>query len=427
MKALSSLSSLLMLALLAPVSGQATATELHDEMLLTTMGTSYLAPSYQGTLVGIPTLRWMRHLPGQRQPAGSSSELARPVVDGRYIFVGSSGADSLFRIERADGALSREYPAGAPVRAAPCLLEDSVLFSDGAGYTWLYERNASTPTWRNFAGAPILSTPALGSGVVYLAAVDSVVHALDLETGESLWRYSHPVDRTRKSELELFGAPSPLLVENQLLVGFHDGSVVSLDPESGEANWERRVGEGRYPDIIGEPAFLDGIVFVGGFSKPFVALDTMDNSIVWSLDFGTAVPPALNDDAIYVAGTDGILRAADAKTGDLLWEWDSHHSGALTMPVLSPLGLFVGASDGGLWLLDPEDGQPAWELDPGMLISGISAAPVIAGRQLLVLTNAGQLLSLVAPVSNTRNEHFNGGVELGSSNGFRGGSIGNQP
>jgi outer membrane protein assembly factor BamB len=352
---------------------------------------------YEGSLDVPPVTTWTRRLPGTQPNSASRSDAARPLLVGPWIYVGTPGRDGLMRLSREDGSLDRSYPAAGPVKAEPVLVDSRVLFADGAGYVWCYDADAGREIWRHFTGAPVLARPQVIDAVVYVAALDNVVHALALDTGESLWQYTHPPDKTRVSDLELYGAPTPIPAGDRLLVGFHDGRLVALDPATGESAWERVVGEGRYPDLTGEPLVVGQNVYIGGFSGPFVAMDLATRNVLWRIEAGTAAEPALVDHTLVVAGTDGHLRAVDVTTGDLVWEWDSESPGALSRPQSTPAGILVGSSDGGLWLIDPADGEVTWTWDDGYMLSGVSEPPAIDGRQAVVVTNAGNLLSLVAP------------------------------
>ena len=275
-----------------------------------------------------------------------------------------------------------------------------MLFSDAAGYTWRYGAGADQERWSHFGGAPVAARPTVFDGVVYVANVDDVVYALSLEDGELIWRYERPPDPTRESELTLFGAPPPVVSGDQLLLGFSDGSLVSLDRGSGELSWERRVGEGRYPDLIGQPVVDGGDVFLAGFSEPLVSLDLKTRNVRWRLDVGGASAPLVDGAVLFHGGTDGKLRAIDRLTGAVIWTWDSETSGALTSPVAVAGGLLVASSDGGLYIVDRDSGEPIWTYEPLHLMDGFSATPLVIGRQLVAVSNAGTVISMLAPLEN---------------------------
>ena len=354
-------------------------------------------PHYEGTFEEAPVPHWQRLLPGPRLMAFTHTERGRPASDGTDPFLGSAAVDALLQVSRVDGSEVHRYPAGAPVQSEPRVLDGELLFSDAAGYTWRYGVGAEEPVWSHYGGAPVASPPTLSGDVVLVANVDDVVYALDADDGELRWRYARPPDPTRDSELTLFGAPSPIRVGDLVIAGFSDGAVVALSARGGEIEWERRVGEGRYPDIIGAPLVAGGVAFVGGYSEPFVALDLEQKAVRWRAEIGTASQPTLLDGVLYHGATDGKLRALNAENGEVLWTWDSDTTGALTTPQVLDAGVVVGSSDGSLYLVSRHDGTLLWEHDPGHILDGVTVAPLVVGRQLVAVTNAGRLLSMLSP------------------------------
>ncbi|MCB9758861.1 MAG: PQQ-binding-like beta-propeller repeat protein [Alphaproteobacteria bacterium] len=344
-----------------------------------------------------PVLQWERRLPGPPVESATHTERSRPATDGDTLFLGYAAVPRLARIDRLTGEVLRTYDARAPVQAEPVLAADKVFFVDSAGYTWCYAIDGDEPLWSHYGGAPIASRPTLHNGLLIVASVDDVVYALGVDDGLIRWRYQRPADPTRDSELTLFGAPSPVVAGSLVLAGFSDGAVVGLGLGGGEVQWERRAGEGRYPDIIGTPLVIDTEAYVGGYSEPLVSLDLITRNVRWRLDVGSAAAPAVVGDRLYHGATDGKLRAIDRRTGEVVWTWDSETTGALTTPQPTDAGLVVASSDGGLYLVDAETGALIWQYDPGYLLSGITAAPLVVGRQLLAVTNAGRLLSFISP------------------------------
>jgi len=356
----------------------------------------YVGSDYSGSIDRHPVTQWFRKLPGAPVSAATNSELGRPLFHGDVLYVGAAGAEFLYALRRDDGSVARSFAAGAPVMSEPVLVGDSLVFADGAGYTWRYNLEGEQ-LWRHYAGAPVLSSPVVVDDTVFVSALDGTLHALGLEDGQSRWLYKHPSELSRVSELELYGSPAPVAAGELILAGFHDGSLVALSRDSGEIAWKVGVGEGRYPDLIGSPLVGLQDVYAGGFSAPFQAIDIATQNVRWSLDFGIASAPVLQDRSLFVPGSDGKLRSIDAVTGAIVWEWDSDTSGALTQPQITAAGLLVGSSDGGLWLVEQSTGLTTWTYDDGIMINGLSVAPVVDGRQIAMITNAGNIVSLLVP------------------------------
>ena len=353
------------------------------------------APDAADSLSSPPVLDWRVRLPGPPVSSASHTELSRPVVRGDEVWLGYAAVSELVRVARSNGDVITRYAANAPIKAAPVVGDDRVWFSDGAGYTWCYPIEGGDPIWTHFGGAPITSTPLEMGGLLVIATVDDVVYALNPDDGMLRWRYQRPSDPGRESELTLYGAASPVQAGSDVLVGFSDGTLVALGQEHGEIAWERHVGEGRYPDLIGTPLVVDNVAFVGGSSEPFLAIDLENLAVLWRVDVGTSSEPAIEGELILHGATDGKLRGIDRRTGDVRWTWDSETTGALSTPQVVEAGVLVSSSDGSIYLINPADGTLVWEYDPGYLLAGITVAPLVVGRQVLAVTNGGDLISLV--------------------------------
>jgi len=352
----------------------------------------------EGAFSRPPVAAWVRPLPAPSNASPVRSERGEPIYRDGRLYVGSSTDAALLVLDASNGALVQRLPSNGPVQAAAVLGEQLVWFSDTAGYTWCYDLASGEKRWEHYSGGPLLASPLVQGGRIYLANVDNVVYALDAFSGALIWRHAQQLDPGRGVELELFGAPSPVLVGDVILTGHSDGTLLALGKDDGEPRWQRRVGEGRYPDLIA-PAYGTGdAILVAGYQSPLLALDPETRVVRWRLDDVGGVERFVGDgDMVFVSGVDGKLRAVNARTGELKWTWDSGTDGSLAEPVLTPAGLLVGAAVGGLTLVNEQTGVAEWSLDLEHTLDGVSAPPVVAGDEAWVLTNAGNLVHLVVP------------------------------
>lgn len=366
---------------------------------------------YAGVMSTPPAELWNKPLPGGKVSAPSHTEAGGPLLYGDYIFTGSAGEDALLMLHREDGRLVRMLPARGVVRSTARIEGDQLLYGDAGGAVWCFPLKgdvpAAEPLWVHVGAAPVLATPEVSPDRVFIADVANVVVALERSTGELAWRHAQRLDPGRAAELELYGHPPPKLDQDVLLVGFSDGTVAGMSAAEGTVDWQRRVGEGQYPDLVASPLVLGGDVVVGGFTAPLVSVDQATQNIRWRLDdVGSSHGATLLDDGegrtVLHGGSDGILRALDRITGAVLWEWDSETESALTQPITTQSGVLVGAASGSLYLVDPTTGAQTWEWMPGYHVSGFTASPAVDGRQVVAVTNAGNVVSFVAPESPDR-------------------------
>jgi quinoprotein glucose dehydrogenase len=156
------------------------------------------------------------------------------------------------------------------------------------------------------------ATPVLLGGSLYLSTAFGKVIALDPVTGAERWTFDPQVERNRHySELASRGVavwrdPKSEELRGRVFIGTIDARLIALDTDSGKpcadfgeqgiVELRRGVGgasAGNY-QITSPPAILGDSVIVGS--------SIGDN---WSADTGR-----------------GVVRAFDARTGQLRWSWD---------------------------------------------------------------------------------------------------------
>lgn len=351
-----------------------------------------------------PAFEWRVPLPGPRMNAASHAEWSDPVIHGDLVLVGSAAGNALYALSRKDGSLVREFPAENSVESAAVAMGDRVWFADTGGNTYCYDLADGELLWQHDGNAPILVAPVVvpdGSKVL-VTNVDDLAIALDADTGEMAWQYRGKRDLTRQAELTLYASPRAEVTDGVVVLGFSSGTVVGVDLETGEETWKRTVGEGRYPDIVADPVQVGTDLYTSGYYRPLVAIDLPSHNVRWRVDAGAAHAAAVDEDAggqviLYHPGSDGILRAVNALTGAQLWAWSSGSAGALTTPIITEAGLLVASSESSVWLVEPTTGKTAWRWHEPWMLTGISADPAIDGRQLLFVTNAGFLYSMIVP------------------------------
>lgn len=354
-----------------------------------------------------PAFHFRTRLPGPPLNAASHSEWGAPILFGEWVLVGSAAGQGLYALSRRDGRVLKTFPADASVEASALVAGDRVYFSDTGGNTFCYGLDGQK-IWKHDGNAPVLVAPVLADSedgpLIIVTNVDDLAVALNANTGELVWQYRAKRDLTRQAELSLFAAPRAAVVGETVLLGFSSGTMVAVDLATGEEQWKRAVGEGRYPDLVADPVVLGTDVFASGYFLPLVAIDLATHNVRWRLDVGSARPPLVVPNegealgaTLYHPGSDGTLRAVSTVTGAQLWSWESGTTGALTTPVQTEAGLLVGSSEGSIYLIDPKTGRERWRWHENWLLQGLSAEPAVDGRQAIFVSNSGFLYSLLVP------------------------------
>ena len=227
------------------------------------------------------------------------------------------------------------------------------------------------------SGAPIWNTPSVdrdagrlyvGTGENYSSPSDAnsdAIIAMNLATGAKEWVFQAtandawnvacmlPDARENCPEEEGpdydFGAATMLVDTDRgrrLIAGQKSGEAFGIDPENGDVVWRRRLGRGGIQaGIHFGMAAMDGIVYVpisdfdDGGDHDFPArpglfsVDAGSGEVLWYTahedlcgerefcDPGISAPATAA--AVFAGAMDGVLRAYDPGTGEVLWQFDT--------------------------------------------------------------------------------------------------------
>ena len=164
------------------------------------------------------------------------------------------------------------------------------------------------------------------------------------------------------AKLESIQYPLAMQVrDGTVLVAGTDGSIVSLESQSGREQWRAQVGTRLSAGI--------------GFAGRFAAVVTVGNELVvmergtrrWSvrLESRTTTAPLVAGERVFVVGVDRAVHAFDALDGRRLWTYQRTGE-ALTLAqpaVLMPYKNTLVAGQGASLLgLDPTQGTLRWEV-----------------------------------------------------------------
>ncbi|MGE0386581.1 MAG: PQQ-dependent dehydrogenase, methanol/ethanol family [Gammaproteobacteria bacterium] len=109
------------------------------------------------------------------------------------------------------------------------------------------------------------SVPLAVDGVLYVAAGQSVVHAIDARTGRLLWRYDPKVGEVAGKKMRpAWGVRGLAMYGTRVFVGTMDGRLLAIDAKKGTLDWSVMTvdpNDGRF--ISGPPRVFNGKVVIG--------------------------------------------------------------------------------------------------------------------------------------------------------------------
>ncbi|MUK90198.1 S8 family serine peptidase [Ornithinibacillus sp. L9] len=279
------------------------------------------------------------------------------------------------------------FRTGSLNRSTPTINGDMVFVTGGQnGRVYALNIDSGVVVWETTTGnLPIYETPLYENGSLYLTSStddETVVSALDAETGDTIWTTSINSD-------SYFGAA---LAGDQLILGSVEGSTLyALSKQDGSEQWTFEISRGGFashPAVVGDTIYAFSTDF--GNNGSLWAIDANSGEEVWSasgIGDTQAASPVVYDDVVVVSSASNpSLKGFDRQTGELIWE-NRYVTTSVNNGAVSSNGmLFMVDSTGALKAIDVFSGQirGQWTLD-----ASSSSTPAIMAGQIVVATQTG--------------------------------------
>jgi len=297
------------------------------------------------------------------------------------------------------------YPIGAPVLSSPTVANGTVY----VGSDKVYAIDASTGVliWSNSTVSNVRSSPAVSGGMVFVGSDDGNVYALNASTGNIMWQ----------SAIGTAVVSSPAVAYGMVFVGSEDNRVYALNETTGVQVWN-------YPTlgpVDSSPAVSGGMVFVGSNDTNVYALDASSGGPpLWSFATGGAVfsSPAVASGKVFVGSDDGYVYALDQLSGTQVWK---HAAGGPvgSSPAVDSGVVFVGSNGGNVSVLDASDGRNPLNFTTG---NSVVSSPAVASGMVFVGSDDGYVYAWVR-ISGTISWSYSTGFKVDSSPAVAGGRV----
>ena len=156
-------------------------------------------------------------------------------------------------------------------------------------------------------------TPSIDGGVIYAASEDGVLVAIEISTGNTLWR-------TRVEGVITGGVGSG---EGLVMIATESAEVIVLDQADGTFKWQQAVSS----EVLSAPQTNGDVVVAQTVDDKLVALDFDDGEQRWiyettqpALTLRGSSKPVIAADAVIAGFSNGTLVAVSAEDGVYLWE-----------------------------------------------------------------------------------------------------------
>ncbi len=304
------------------------------------------------------------------------------------------------------------FDTGGPIVGSPAIADGVVYIASLSSYLYALDEQGGQEKWKFKSRMPIASSPAVADGLLYFVSSTGALAAIDTTTGQPRWVFAGEYERKFEAK-GLHGYPnagqvipdawdmftsSPAVANGKVYFGTGDGNVYAVDAKSGILQWKFATG-----DVVhASPAVAGGTVFVGSWDGNFYALDAESGAQKWVFEAGRdpsyhnqvgfQSSPAVVDGTVYVGCRDAHVYALDAATGRKKWDYPTSKSWVNGTPAVRDGVVYVGTSDTARFMaIDAKTGRLRWTFDAKAYIFSSAA---LAGELALFGSHNGKLYAV---------------------------------
>ena len=341
---------------------------------------------------GIVHVRWRTELHPHHFFEARPEECSSGAIAGNRLVIGSR-AGTIVGVSTADGHVDWATPASGGIDSDARFdsARQQVYLGGDDGAFYAVDPQDGKIRWSYRAKGAIEKQPEIGKDAVYVATSADRVIALDATTGKWRWQY----ERETPDGFTIHSYAGPRLSGTQLVLGFGDGYLVSLQAASGEVVWAHSLAgtSEQFVDVDTTPVLAGDAILAASYSGGVYAVDAKDGNTRWRLPTEGAGPLTLIDGRLYFAAPREGLHAVAQKDAQILWRQALADSGDLSAPMAVGPYLVLSGSRGGLFIVEPLTGKVLEVFNPGQGIC--ASATYDPERKLIyVLSNGGTLYAL---------------------------------
>ncbi len=256
--------------------------------------------------------------------------VSRPAPFEGNIYIGSED-QRLYCINMRSGQEIWSYYSNGAIRSSPFIAEGHVFIGSDDAYLHAINAQSGRRAWRVDAGSPVRSTPTLVGELVYFGTEEGDLFCVDLR-GNVKWRF--------KAKRAL--TSSPVFANGIIYICSVDTLLYALDAQSGYIIWRFRMSKAS----ISTPFVADRFIFTGSVDSHIYCVDIHSAREIWNFatDGQVTSSPTSYQDSVYCGSVDGAMYCLEFRTGRLRWKYQT--AGPITgSPIIANDVLYFGSND----------------------------------------------------------------------------------
>lgn len=274
-------------------------------------------------------------------------------VSGGKVYIGTEQAQ-VYALNASDGSVAWKTGVVGEALSRPVVSDGLVLIHTSNGQLQALNETDGAVKWTVNLDMPSLSlrgesAPTTAFGAAIVGGDNGRVSAVLMQQGQLIWQQrisqaNGPTEIDRLSDVDT----TPVVVNGVVYALAYNGNMTALDLRSGQIMWKRDLGS--VSDFV-----IDGNrIYIIDQNDRVLALSTDGGVTLWTqsdLLHRNLTSPALYNGYIVTGDSEGYLHWINVEDGRFVAQQKVDSSGFLTEPVVAGGKLLIQAKDGTLYAL----------------------------------------------------------------------------
>ncbi len=272
---------------------------------------------------------------------------------GDHIFVGSERGQ-LYALNSSDGTVAWQTQVAGEALSRPVVSDGLVLVHTSNGMLQGLDQSSGVVKWSVNLHMPGLSlrgesAPVVAFGGAIVGGDNGSVSAVIMNQGQLIWqrRISQPSDATEIDRLNDVDT-TPVIVNGVVYALAYNGNLTALDLRSGQILWKREIGGVK--DLIVDA----GRIYLVDQDDRVIALNADGGVAIWrqsDLLHRNLTAPVLLNGYLVVGDSEGYLHWLNTTDGRFVAQQKLDSDGFQTEPVVASDKLIIQAKGGEVYAI----------------------------------------------------------------------------
>lgn len=274
-------------------------------------------------------------------------------VNGDRLYAGSERGQ-VYALNSSDGKIDWQTKVAGEALSRPVVSDGLVLIHTSNGMLQGLDQNSGAIKWSVNLDMPALSlrgesAPAVAFGGAIVGGDNGRVSAVIMNQGQLIWqqRISQPSGATEIDRLNDVDT-TPVVVNGVVYALAYNGDLTALDLRSGQILWKREIGGVK--DLIVDA----GRIYLIDQDDRVIALNADGGVAIWrqsDLLHRNLTSPVLYNGYIVVGDSEGYLHWMNTTDGRFVAQQKLDSSGFQTEPVVASDKLLIQSKDGEVYAI----------------------------------------------------------------------------